>query len=408
MIPANEAKIYVVVVAAGQGRRLRSSAPPDIKHDAQTALPKAYQPIDQRCLLECTLDALLQHPAIDPARIQLVIGAEHDRFYQQLRHLPTLPAPCVGGDTRTASVARGIQQLAKLGAQEHDHVLIHDAARPKVSVALITRLCTALQSNTAVVPVLPVRNALKRTSDLAEVARDQFVISQTPQAFHYKLLQQIFSHTPSTLLSQEGAFDDEAAMVVAQGIPLARIEGQRDNIKITDYEDLQLLRQQQLKRVIYGTGFDLHRFDNTASTKNIRLAGMDVAHPHPLIGHSDGDVVIHALCDAIYGTLALGDIGQHFPPADSRWKNQNSSLFLAHAQQKLSAKGGHITHIDCTIIADTPKITPLRLQLCQHLAQLCRMRLDQVSIKATTTEGLGFIDARHAIAAQVIITVQFD
>ena len=385
MILAQKA-VFVVVVAAGQGKRL------------ERGMPKAYCALAGMTILEHTLSALCACNALAPERIQVVIDDEHRALFDALSQLPPGLLPvCAGGKTRAESVQKGLQAL-RLSAG--DHVLIHDAARPFVPQDLITRVVAALQDYEAVIPTLPVSDALKYRAGLADANRDEYCLAQTPQGFHYHVLQGAGQQGAG-----QAAAHDEAGLCAAAGVALHQIAGSAENFKITWPEDLTRA-ELRLSETLFSSGFDLHRMDSASPPQDIAVGGMRIPHRFGLIGHSDGDVVLHALVDALLGGIAAGDIGQHFPPSDPQWRDCDSRHFLDDALSRLKQARVEIRHVDVTIIADAPKISPHRRAMQERLGVLLNLAPEQIGIKATTSEGLGFIDAREAIAAQVMTTLQ--
>ena len=374
--------VFVVVVAAGQGTRLGG------------VLPKAYCPLGGKSVLECTLEALCASGVLLPENIQVVIDAQHQDLFHRLQHLPAgLRAVCTGGATRAASVQKGLQAL---NLSDDDCVLIHDAARPFVPQDLIARLLAELAEHPAVIPTLPLPDALKNAETLADANRADYCLAQTPQAFRYHVLRQA---------ADQSFAHDEAALCAAAGIPLHGIAGSVQNFKITYPDDL-VRAENLLTEAVFSTGFDLHRMDTESTPQDIAVGGISIPHCFGLIGHSDGDVVLHALVDALLGGIAAGDIGQHFPPSDPQWKDCNSQHFLEDALARLQKARVGLRHVDITIIADAPKIGPYRDAMQKRLCVLLGLEPKQIGIKATTSEGLGFIDARMAIAAQVAVTLR--
>ncbi|NQY82825.1 MAG: 2-C-methyl-D-erythritol 2,4-cyclodiphosphate synthase [Alphaproteobacteria bacterium] len=379
--------LFAVLVAAGQGQRLKQNR------------PKAYQTIAGLSLLEHSVRALCQADILRPERIQIVIDATHQASFAELKHLPEGLRPvCFGGASRTQSVRNGLRALS---LDEEDRVLIHDAARPFVSEGLLRRITAALDNYPAVIPILPLADALKQHESLADTPRDHYCLAQTPQGFHYSSLRTAENHAP------DHDYGDEAAWVAAADVRLHPVPGEAQNFKITYPDDLIRARS-LLSETVYGTGFDLHRMDTTTTNADqyIAVGGVMLPHKYHLIGHSDSDVVLHALIDAMLGTISGGDIGQHFPPSNPRWHNQDSRLFVDHALKMLDQAESRLLHLDITIIVDAPKIAPHHMEIQQQLSEILNLAPTQISVKATTTEGLGFIDAHEAIAAQVMVSVE--
>ncbi len=311
--------------------------------------------------------------------------------------LPVVP----GGATRQESVRAGLEALAaRQPGDVPDIVLVHDAARPFIPPGTIATLVAALADHAGAIPAVAVADTLKRGEQgmiIGTVPRDGLYRAQTPQAFRFPLLLDLHRAAP------EGATDDATVLELA-GHAVALVGGHEDNIKITWPEDLarmeRILAPTLLPRV--GTGFDVHVL---AEGRKLVLCGVEVAHERGLAGHSDADVGIHALCDAIYGALAEGDIGRHFPPSDNVSATWIRRCFLRHAAGRVAARGGVLANVDVTLICERPKITPHAAAMMARLADLLGVDVGRVSVKATTTERLGFTGRREGIAAQAVATV---
>lgn len=386
----------LILVAAGKGER------------AGGDLPKQYQLLAGRPLLTHTLAAFAQHPQIGP--VVVVIDPAHRQHYDHAvaalgaSDLHLLP-PVAGGTSRQESVMCG---LAALVAAAPARVLIHDAARPFADHALIDRVIAALDHGPAVIAALPVVDTLKRGSDgriTGTVDRSGLWRAQTPQGFHFQAI--IDAHR--TASGQE--LTDDAAIMEAAGLPVALVLGSEENVKVTTPEDITRAErilaaarpEARLPDVRVASGFDVHTF---GPGDHIMLCGVKVPHSHGLVGHSDADVGLHAITDGVLGTIAAGDIGQHFPPSDARWKGADSSQFLAHAASLVAEKGGIIAHVDLTIICERPKVGPHRAAMQARVAEILGLALDRVAIKATTTEGMGFTGRSEGIAAQATVTAR--
>ena len=306
--------------------------------------------------------------------------------------------PALGGAARQDSVRLGLESLS---ASPPDLVLIHDGVRPLVEPPVIDRVIAGLADHAAVLPALPVTDTLKRVeAGLVQgtVERAGLYRAQTPQGFVYELI--LAAHRAAA-----GAeLTDDTAVAEAAGIVVAIVEGAESNLKITDAADLA--RAERLigagLRPRAGLGFDVHRL---APGDGLMLMGVRLPGPLRLIGHSDADVGLHAVTDALLGTLGAGDIGSHFPPTDPRWAGADSALFLRRARELVVEAGGRIEHVDATLICEQPKISPHRAAMVARLAELLALTPGQVSIKATTTEGLGFTGRGEGIAAQAVATV---
>lgn len=376
-----EVSVTALIVAAGSGRRLGGG------------VPKQYRPLGGIPLLRRCAEAMIGHPRIDAVRV--VIGEDQQEI--ALRSLARLDvgAPIIGGRERFRSVING------LGDIRDGIVLVHDAARPFCPPDVIDRLLDALAGSDGAVPVLPVSDTLA-TGGLvldSHVDRSKLLRVQTPQAFHAEDL--LFAYEewrgpPPT---------DESMVMLAAGLKVATVHGDIMLEKITTEQDWAraeaLLAAEMIART--GTGFDVHGF---AGDGPVMLGGVEVPHERGLAGHSDADVVLHAITDALLGAAALGDIGEHFPPTDPQWKGASSDRFLTEAAALVRARGGRIDHIDCTVICEVPKVGPFRPAMRSRIADILGIDEGQVSVKATTTEGLGFTGRREGIAAQAVASIR--
>jgi 2-C-methyl-D-erythritol 4-phosphate cytidylyltransferase/2-C-methyl-D-erythritol 2,4-cyclodiphosphate synthase len=379
--------IAALIVAAGRGTR------------AGPGGPKQYRQLGGMPVLRRTLAAFAGHPAID--LIQVVVHPDDENAYEAAsRGLPKLLPACFGGETRQSSVAIGLECLA---ASEPAQVLIHDGARPLVSAALISRIVTALDAHRGALAARPLADTLRRAHDGIAgetVPRDGLWRAQTPQGFHFKDILEAHRQAKGS------DYTDDVAVAAAAKIAVAMIEGDERNLKITSADDLALaealLAGSGESRT--GSGYDVHRF---GEGDHVWLCGIKVPHTHGLIGHSDADVGLHAITDALLGAISAGDIGQHFPPSDPRWKGASSDRFLAHAASLVEKAGARIVHVDVTLICERPKVGPHRAAMQVRIAEVLSLAADRVSIKATTTEGLGFTGRQEGIAAQAIATVRF-
>jgi 2-C-methyl-D-erythritol 4-phosphate cytidylyltransferase / 2-C-methyl-D-erythritol 2,4-cyclodiphosphate synthase len=374
-----------LIVAAGSGTRLGGE------------VPKQYLPLAGRAVLRHSIETFLRHPAISDIRV--VISAEHRALYDgAVVGLPILP-PVTGGASRQDSVRNGLESLADL---RPDRVLIHDAARPFLTQDIVDRTLAALDDAPGAVVAVPVTDTLKQARDgrvAGTVDRSALWRAQTPQAFRYAEI--LAAHRQAA----GAAMTDDAAVAEAAGLPVKLVMGADDNFKITTADDLQ--RAQRLLgagalEFRTGTGYDVHRF---AAGDSVTICGVRIAHEQALEGHSDADVGLHALTDAILGTIGAGDLGSHFPPGDPQWRGADSARFLTHAAGLVAAKGGRIAHVDVTLICERPKIGPHRAAMVTRIAAILGLDEGRVSVKATTTEGLGFTGRREGIAAQAVATV---
>ncbi len=387
-------KIAVLIVAAGRGSRASGGG----------GHPKQYEPIGGEPVLRHTLRRFAGRP--DIAVIQVVIHPDDVALYDTAT-APFALAPAVhGGASRQASVLRGLEALA---AHAPSHVLIHDAARPFVSPRVIDAVLDALATHTAVLAAEPVADTLKRADTdglvVGTVERAHVWRAQTPQGFDFATI--LAAHR-SAALSQPDAFTDDAAIAEWAGIPVKLVVSSADNGKITTREDLNranLMLQNNVAPSLIsrsGLGFDIHAF---TAGDHVWLGGVQIPHTHKLDGHSDADVVLHALTDALLGTIGDGDIGQHFPPSDPQWKGAASILFLNDAVRRVRERGGIIINVDITVLAEAPKIGPHRPAMQALLADALGITARDVGIKATTMEMLGAIGRREGIAAMAVATV---
>lgn len=373
-----------VIVAAGEGLR---AGPGD---------PKAWRSLAGRPILRWSVEALLSAGAreivvvVAPGRMSAVDAALGD--------LPGWRA-VPGGETRAASVRAG---LAALSPQPHEVVLIHDAARPFVTKTHVERLLEALADSEGAIPTLPVPDTLKRGDGAVRetVSREGLWRAQTPQAFRRAALEAAYRQWPADLEPT-----DDASVLERSGGQVAIVGGDPMLMKLTYPEDFLMAEHlagvQRITRI--GQGVDAHRF---GPGDGVWLCGVRIPHTHGLVGHSDADCALHALTDAILGAIAEGDIGQHFPPSDAQWKGASSDIFLAHAMTRVVARGGRVLNIDLTLICERPKIGPHRDAMRARIAEITGLQLGQISVKATTTEGMGFTGRGEGLMAQAVAMVE--
>jgi len=373
----------VIVVAAGRGSRFGADG------------PKQYAPLGGRPILRWSLSAFAAHPLV--RRVLPVIHRDDSASFDAAAAGLKTHSPVPGGATRQESVLRGLEALA---ADAPNYVLIHDAARPGVDAALIARVIGGLAHAPGVIPALPVADTLKRLDAQGRVVetvpRTNLSAAQTPQGFHFDKI--LAAHKAA--LGQE--LTDDAAVLEHAGHAVLTVPGSTANHKITTQDDLARMEQGLLETRI-GNGFDVHRF---TEGHEVMLCGVAIPHTHKLLGHSDADVALHAATDAILGAIGAGDIGAHFPPSNPAYKNAPSDKFLAHAMELLRARGGALTHLDITIICERPKIGPYRDKMVARVAAIAGVTPSRISVKATTTEGLGFTGRGEGIAAQATATVR--
>ncbi|MDP2204822.1 MAG: bifunctional 2-C-methyl-D-erythritol 4-phosphate cytidylyltransferase/2-C-methyl-D-erythritol 2,4-cyclodiphosphate synthase [Alphaproteobacteria bacterium] len=392
--------IAALIVAAGSGTRF-----------GDLATPKQYAPLLGRPVLRRAFDSFYTHPAI--GAVCIVIQPEHRALCEAALHgIPPENILIVdGGAARQQSVLNGLEALAASGSAPPEHVLIHDAARPCLSAALIGRVCDALLSGAAAaIPALPVTDTVKkRTSPDAPVetkSRDGLYTVQTPQGFALSDIIALHRKYAAETLT------DDAALLERDGHSPAFVAGERSNIKITYPEDLAAAEgiiAAAHGDIRTGKGYDVHRLVAPLHDMHrLVIGGIHIPHDKALEGHSDADVALHALTDALLGTICDGDIGMHFSPKDARWKDADSAMFLEHAAGLVAAQGGIITHADLTVICETPKIGPHRDAMRERIAALLQLPVSRISVKATTTEGLGFTGRGEGIAAEAVVTVRLN
>jgi len=378
-------RTVALVLAAGRGVR------------AGGGTPKQYRSIAGEPMLRRTVRAFLEHPRVDAVRV--VTDPADDALYREaLSGLALLP-PVAGGATRQLSGRAGLESLVE---QAPAKVLIHDAARPFVSAGIIDRVLDALESGPAAIAAMPVSDTLKRADAtgrvIGTVERTGLWRAQTPQGF-------IFDTILAAHRRLEGIdLTDDAAVAEAAGLPVTLVRGSEENIKVTMPEDFTRMEREFSETAMtrIGSGFDVHRF---VPGDHVMLCGVRVPHTQGLGGHSDADVGLHALTDALLGAVASGDIGQHFPPTDPQWSGADSAQFLQHAARIVGARGGKIVNVDVTIICERPKVGPHRETMSRRIAELLHLPDDRVSVKATTTERLGFTGREEGIAAQAVAAV---
>ena len=392
-----------LIVAAGRGHRVGGP------------LPKQYRQLAGRTVLGHSVQRFASHPRID--RVRVVINpADRTLYDEAVRESDgaadaALLAPVTGGETRQDSVWNGLESLAE---SPPDLVLIHDGARPLVSAAVIDGALDALDGHDGALPALAVSDSLKRAAPgsaviAGAVPREGLWRAQTPQGFRYPDI--LDAHRAAA----GSALTDDAAVAAEAGLSVALTPGDEDNLKITTEHDFaraeRILAAQGARDVAaeaaletrVGMGFDVHRF---GPGDHLMLGGVAVPHTQGVISHSDGDVVLHAIVDALLGAIAAGDIGTHFPPTDEAWRDAESKLFVAHALKLLSERSGRLSHVDVTVICQRPRIGPHREAMLARLATIMGLDPARISLKATTTERLGFTGRGEGIAAQAVVTVR--
>lgn len=377
-----------LVVAAGRGSR------------AGRDMPKQYAMLGGKTVLRRTLEALLSHEAID--NLLVVIGDGDDALYEEaVRGLPKLLPPVAGGATRQQSVRNGLEALA---SRAPNIVLVHDAARPFVTPATIGRVIDACDETHGAIPVLLITETVKRVEAravTATVPRESLATAQTPQGFPFQPL--LAAHRQAADAGRDDLTDDAAVAALA-GLTVRAVEGARGNMKLTNPADFAaaegMLAMAMETRT--GQGFDVHAF---GPGRSVWLCGMEIPHDQGLVGHSDADVGLHALTDALLGAIGDGDIGEHFPPSDPKWKGASSDRFLADAVRRVSAKGGRIVNLDVTLVCEGPKIAPHRDAMRARIAGIAGIDAGRVGVKATTSERMGFTGRGEGIVALAVATV---
>jgi 2-C-methyl-D-erythritol 4-phosphate cytidylyltransferase/2-C-methyl-D-erythritol 2,4-cyclodiphosphate synthase len=394
-IALHNIKVAAVVVAAGRGLR------------AGGDLPKQYRSILGEPVIRPSLAIFAKHAAL--SAVQPVIHPDDAELFARAIHgfdslgLVILP-PVSGGASRQASVCAGLEALEP---HRPDLVLVHDAARPFASAALVARAIAAAQASGAAVPVIPVADTVK-TVDAAgcvtgTIDRAPLRLVQTPQAFGFAAL--LDAHRLAKAAGRDD-FTDDAALAEWAGLTVTTFEGEAGNVKLTTNDDFaraEAAKLAALSDVRTGFGFDVHQFGDG---DHVMLGGVRIAHPRGLSGHSDADVVLHALVDAILGALADGDIGVHFPPSDPQWRGASSDRFLAFAVERLHARGGRIAHLDVTVVCEAPRVGPHRDAIRARIAEIAGIPVERVGVKATTSEKMGFTGRGEGMAAFANATVR--
>jgi 2-C-methyl-D-erythritol 4-phosphate cytidylyltransferase / 2-C-methyl-D-erythritol 2,4-cyclodiphosphate synthase len=377
-----------LIVAAGRGSRFGGP------------LPKQYAQLGGQTVLRHSLEAFRATAGINQLRV--VIGSGDETHYETAVAGLGLPAPVLGGATRQQSVLNGLEVLATASP---DFVAIHDAARPFVRPVDIQACLDAAATPGITGAVLGVRLAdtLKRVDDGAireTVPRANLWRAQTPQVFRFAALLEAHRAVASLGASEASALTDDAAVAERAGLRVVMVPGSEDNSKITTNDDLRHALTMETRTAF---GFDVHGF---GPGNAVMLGGVAIPHAQALAGHSDADVALHALTDALLGTIGAGDIGKHFPPSDPQWRGVSSDRFLRHAVELVTTRGGRIVHLDLTLICEAPRIGPHRDAMVASIARIAGIDGGRVSVKATTTEGLGFTGRREGIAAQAVATVE--
>lgn len=387
----DDIKIAALIVAAGRGLR------------AGGDLPKQYRMLGGRRVLTRTLDAFAAHPKIE--HILVVIHPDDlDLYESAVSHAPAKLLPhTIGGANRAESVLKG---LGALNADQATHVLIHDAARPFVSAATINAVIDGLTTNDAAAAAIPATDSMRMADSAGEfvqpVSRENVYRMQTPQGFRLRQIREIL--TSAEAAGRLADLTDDVSAAQAAGLTVGVAKGDPSNIKLTTAEDFEMAEAllNTPSKIRVGTGFDVHAF---AEGDHVTLCGVSIPHSKGLSGHSDADVGLHALTDALLGAIASGDIGQHFPPTDPQWAGADSAIFLEHAMKLVRDAGYEISNLDITLICERPKIGPHAATMRARVAKICAIDIEAVSVKATTTERLGFCGREEGIAAQAAVSL---
>lgn len=381
-------KVHVIIVAAGTGSRFGGD------------VPKQYLPLGGVPMLRRSVEHFLELSAL--GQICVVIHPDHEEMFTQcMNGLDIMLAH--GGETRKDSVHNGLKFLSNI--KDDDVILIHDAARPFLSRDKIEKLIDVTRDKGVATLASPVVDTLVKNQNTVD--RNNMWAIKTPQGFHYKLIMKAHENAKASV-----QYTDDTSMVRALGYNVTHVRSNTDNIKITTQEDWVMAEKLASKAsgegsatIRVGTGFDVHAFEAAPSNRKLILCGIEIEHELALAGHSDADVGLHAITDALMGAAGLGDIGEHFSPTDAHFKNMDSAIFLERTKQLLDQQGANINNIDVTLICETPKIGPYKKQMEQRIAEILEIGAAQVNVKATTTERLGFTGRGEGIAAQAIASI---
>jgi 2-C-methyl-D-erythritol 4-phosphate cytidylyltransferase/2-C-methyl-D-erythritol 2,4-cyclodiphosphate synthase len=401
--PSSNARLDIILLAAGTGQRFSPEA---------SGLPKQFQKLQQKSLIAHCLDQFLSWPKCGKIILVLPPDMANDLppaikdALSAYTHRITIIA---GGESRAESALNGLIELDR-AEEKSRYVAIHDAARPRLSHRLLEALKSALDDGAeSVIPVLPVSDTIRQKifdnpmAGSKVIDRNSLMRVQTPQAFQTGRI--LAAHRKLANAENKASFTDDAMIAEADGVKITLVTGDEALKKITYAEDLTAMRQEMIQmETRTGSGYDVHKFSDE-KTGPIMICGIAIPHPKGLLAHSDGDVGLHALCDAIFGALGTGDIGHFFPPSEPRWKEAASDQFLKSASDSVKEAGGRIIHLDVTLICERPKIGPYREQMKDRLAEITGLASSRISVKATTSEGLGFTGRQEGIAAMAQATL---
>ncbi|HWP31724.1 MAG TPA: 2-C-methyl-D-erythritol 2,4-cyclodiphosphate synthase [Fimbriimonadales bacterium] len=389
---------FALLLAAGASERFFASLPESLKFPENSKkIPSKlfWEIVPGVPLWKISYESLRKHPLIEGVGIVCRQEDEHEFENVGAAFVVT------GGDTRTRSCKKGLQSIP----QEVEWILVHDAARPFVSSALIERVIHAAEKHGAAIPAIPVWDCLKKVADTSQIItevretipREGIYLAQTPQVARKDWME--------SALNVERDYPDEAAALEAAGFPIQVVMGESTNLKVTTYSDFQVIQKLATEpETSVGIGYDVHSFSDDPS-RGLVLGGVAFPGHAGLRGHSDADVILHALTDAILGACGLGDIGQHFPDSDPKWKDAKSSLFVEQAVEWARKEGWSVSHTDITLLAEEPRISDKRETIRERVASLLRIEKNRVNIKATTSEGIGAIGRREGIAALAVVTL---
>ncbi len=376
-------KISAIIAAAGSGERIGGN------------LPKQYQDIGGGSALELSIKAFYSNKLID--KVCVVISKDHKPLFDAInKKFNNKLICCMGGKLRQDSIRAG---LIKLKEHKPDLVLIHDAARPFVSKEIIQNVVGGLKTNDAALPAIKVKDTIKVVDNnivKQTPNREKLYIAQTPQGFNYRLITKLHEKYKGK------AFTDDVALAEKDGIKIKIVEGDDSNYKITTPEDMRRARMKENRKIRTGSGFDVHQFEKG---DGIILCGIKIPFNKKLKGHSDADCAWHALTDALLGSAGLGDIGEHFPDTDKKWKEVSSSVFLKFSVDEIRKKGGEINNVDITVICEEPKLKLHKEKMRNNTAKVLGLEAEQVNIKATTTEQLGFLGRKEGLAAMANVNI---
>ena len=378
---------HLLIPAAGNARRMGQD------------MPKQYLKINGKPVLRYTLEKLININGLQS--IVIAINGDHKELYQEAVQGLENVSFVIGSSSRKQSVYNGLKEFSN--NNKSDIILIHDAARPLVQEKDVTALLKAMENAEAATLACPISDTLYRSEKSKDeiLSRDNLWAIQTPQAFKLDTLMEAHEK-----FKDDDGFTDDAGLIRAMGHEVQIVPASRMNIKITTPEDFEMVQTMlnTAKQTRSASGYDVHAFEAAPSERRLMLGGIVIDHPVALKGHSDADVVLHAITDAILGIINEGDIGTHFPPSDPQWKDADSAIFLKEAAKLLATKGGDLSFIDVTIMAEEPKVGPHRTAMQTRIADILGVSTSMISIKATTTEGLGFTGRKEGIACQALAT----